>query len=711
MRLLRTAAGLWCIACLALVACGQERVQPVAEPTPEAATAPTTAVAMPKPEPVSVHIPADAMGYVVVRDVGATMGRVDKYLADIGLTEMIAPVMPNGAMEAIKLQAMLGEGFNPSGGFAVVMLDPQKFGVNLLSLMGLEEEPVASQPEGQAPPEPPKLPVVILVPGMSVQSVFGGYEITPAGKYSQVALRMGPMLATQLGGYVCLSPNAAALDALTAPSTAAPAMAAEQADLIARSDLAIHVNMEVAAPLLDKLLGKVQDQMGHGMAPQVGVGLWSAYMGFYKDLLSQMTGLSIGGRFAETGVVLEGLASFKPDSPMGQSLIAFRPRGGNLLSRVSNSKYVLALGTSERSTQVSEQDKALTTNILDTLLASPPFSLLDDRSKADLKTLVQALNDQQPGGVQLVIGGAPEGSGLFAASMVFQCKDSAAMKELLLGACPLIETMIKTLAEEESLPFRIVAARQVATVDGLPVDAIEITVIEQAPQAAPTEPATGTEPMSPAVPAPAPAPEGEAAPANQAPADEAVAEATPAETTPAASAPAEETAVAEQPPGATEPAENPIATIMGEDKIRFYLVAVDPQTLVITFGGAQTHLASAVKTAKAGNGAILSDPAVAAALQVLPKNLAEVGLLNVGNLFDVIRHGAETMEGPNSGLPFQVASQTPIAVGVSISGSSAYATYYIPNELVAEVIGIIKKFATPAPMPMPESAPAATGDF
>lgn len=695
MRMLQTLTGLWCLTFLALGSWGQEAAEPVVEPAPEPVVeiattpAPTTAVAMPKPESVLEHIPADALGYVVVPDVGALLGKVDAYLAEVGLSELVAPAMPAGALEGVRAAAMLGEGFNPSGGFAVVMLDPEKLGVDLLAIMGLAEEP-ASQPETQ--PVEPKLPIVILVPGLSVESVFSNYPITPGEKYTEVALRMGPMLATQMGGYVCLSPSAEALDALVAAAPASPP--AELAELLTRSDITVHVNMEVAAPLMDKLLTKAVESMEEGHAPPVVRGIWSTYMGFYKELCSQMTAISVGGRFAPTGIVVEAMAGFKPDTPLGQALAATHPMGGNLLSHVANPTYVLAVGAAEKPTEVSEQDKALATDMMDTWLAMPPLDALAEQTKADLKALVLAMTEQQTSGMQMVIGGAPEGSGLFGASFVLQCKDSSALKELLLGAVPLAETLIKTVAEEEDLPFRIVVARGVATVDGLAVDAIEFIPIAEG-QAPTTEPA---------------------APADQAPAIEepAEAEAPPAEELTEAEAPAtEEPAPAEEPMTASAPAEavkSLIATVMGEDKIRFYLVAIDPETLVVTFGGAQPHLAEAVRVAKAGDGAILSDPAIAKALAVMPKNMSSVVLLNVGNLFDLIVKAAEAIEGPGAGPSFRITTQTPIAFGGAVSGTSASAVYYIPNELVKEGVDIFKQIFAPPP-PVPSSGPSDQGGF
>ena len=95
----------------------------------------------------------------------------------------------------------------------------------------------------------------------------------------------------------------------------------------------------------------------------------------------------------------------------------------------------------------------------------------------------------------------------------------------------------------------------------------------------------------------------------------------------------------------------------------------------------------------------------------MPKNLSSIALLNVGNLFDVIIHAAQTMEGPGSAPPFRVKTTAPIVFGGGVSGTSAHAVYYIPNELVKEGVGIFKMLTGGGPGPMPSSAPSGRGDF
>lgn len=228
--------------------------------------------------------------------------------------------------------------------------------------------------------------------------------------------------------------------------------------------------------------------------------------------------------------------------------------------------------------------------------------------------------------------------------MVLRCKDSAALKELLLGTAPLIETTLKTFAHKEQLPFQIAVAKNVATVDDLAVDAIEIVM---------------------------------------------------------------------DPNEMSEQDKAKMALAMGEAAVRFHLVAADPQTVVITFGGAQPYLAEVLKVAKAGDGKILSDPSVADVLAVMPQNLTGIGLLNVGNLFEVLSKAMQTLEGPGAVLPFRITSKSPVAFGSGITGSCAHGVLYVPNELVKEGVDAVKALiAGPRPMPpTPTTGPVEDANF
>ena len=94
-----------------------------------------TSGAVAKNGPVLDKLPADTVGFFVVNDINATGLRLDAFLIDLGVGPMIG-IMPGGptsdishVITMLKMQARLGEGFDPNGGFAAAIMDPAKFGM------------------------------------------------------------------------------------------------------------------------------------------------------------------------------------------------------------------------------------------------------------------------------------------------------------------------------------------------------------------------------------------------------------------------------------------------------------------------------------------------------------------------------------------------------------------------------------------------------
>lgn len=430
--------------------------------SPEAATLPAV-------EPVTSHIPAGAMGFFVINNIQATTSNFDAYLDRIGLSEMTQTMMPTGSLDMIKMLTFLGEGFNPNGGLAAVMLDPHQFGVDLLAMMGLSD----GEPAGEV-----KLPFIILVPGSSVEEVFGFYPITEDGKYKTVQLRMGEMITSQCGSYVALSPTAEALDAFLLAERKVD-LNTDKSALITRSDFALQINMKIATPIITKMMDKNLEKAMATSAPaevetvkELSSKSMKTYMEMYKNILAQINEVTCGLQLGETGLIGEEIVDFDPQSQAGKVLAAFKPVSAPTLDRVPNIGYVLAASAID---SPSEANTDLTTDMIDNFLASETFANVDDETKAALKDLSLQLDDQITN-AQLVIGGAPEGSGVLGISCVMDCKDSAKVKELLSSSAGLSETLIKAMCEDEQFQqLGISYAKDVDKIGEIAVDAINIT--------------------------------------------------------------------------------------------------------------------------------------------------------------------------------------------------------------------------------------------
>jgi len=430
--------------------------------------------APPTVEPVLSRVPAGTLGFVMIHEAGSFGGKIDKFLDDLGLGQMLSQPDPADPDKTVRIPVLdmvrgalqLGSGFNPKGGIAAVMLDPNEFGIDVLKMIN---------PEGNGPPQETKLPFVIYVPGKSIEETLGAYQPEKAGKYMKVMLPVGPMLAAQQGGYILLSPMDKALDKVLATKRKAMAdLPEEQVVMLARADLAYYINFELAGPLFQKLIGLLEQQMQMGPAPMPGpmAPLMGMYFKFYKDMIGQLDDVSVAGRFVDTGIVFEEMVSFKPGTTFGKALAGTRPMGKAVLNALPDLPYVLAMGSVGDD---NPQAGKIGMDFINDLLQVDPLAGVPEAEKARMRKLVAGFNEQITG-FQMVGGGAPAGNGLFGVSFVIQCKDAAKVKALLAEKAQLIQGLIRHFGgEDENVQkLQVRYVKGVESVGSVSVDAISI---------------------------------------------------------------------------------------------------------------------------------------------------------------------------------------------------------------------------------------------
>jgi len=624
---------------------------------PQPAAAP-----MPPAEPVLSHIPAGAMGFAVVNNLQSGTEKLDKFLGDIGLGEMVKASLPEGTLSPIR--GLLGAGFNPNGGVAVVMLDVQQYGVDVMELIQgrRRPRPAAGDAPATQPAAAPKLPVVFFVAGKGIKEVFSNFElIEPTGdsKYATLLLPPGPMFAATVGGYVIVSPNDKALTAIIESKTpVAKELSADVLAKVSKADLAIHVNMTVTGPLLNKMIQQAEQQIAQmkqmmaqgGGGPMPSMGPMGMMMGvgdllpMYRDALSQIQGVTITAGFAKTGLLIEETVAWSPESKIGKSLASMKPPADKLVDRLPDLPYVLAVGAGWQNNQ---EITGTTMDMLAKLLGG-----VDEELRSRTLNLVKAFYDQVSG-LQLVAGGAPKGSGLFGVAFVLKCKDSGTVKGLLAEKAAISKDLLKSFLKGMMGPrdltefdqLQIAYAKDVEKVDELSVDAVTIEHPELA--------------------------------------------------------------------NMSDRDKEEMTKVLGDSKIRLLVAAPDKNTVVVTFGGSKTFLAETIAAAKAAKGTILADAAAAEAMAHMPKNLCSLALFNGGNLFQVILDGAKVMEPDSPPPPFNINCKTPIAMGVGVSGSTENIVFYVPSELIKQAVGAFMQVAGPrrGPMPVPAEPAPGSEDF
>jgi len=350
------------------------------------------ATELPDVEPAMTHIPAGALGFVIINSIDDFTSDIDDFIEEIQLPMPMGPEEFH-VLDVARMSLGLGEGFNPKGGLAFVMLDPAQFNVDLLKELrprparataeATTEPPIAESPDEEAEVAeaegPDGWPFVLMVPGTGITEVFGEMVVEQAGKYTQVRLPMGPMFAAKHQGYILLSPRTDALDAfLTAKDKFQAKADKTELEAITSAGISMRIDMRVFGPVLEQLLTIAQKEMvrsggwpatGPTTQPAEGLHeLLKAYMDGYCDLLQQMDSLAVHFMFTENGLMMQETLVFGSDTPMGKILAAQKPAAKPLLNALPNLPYVMAMGSTW---QPSEEANKLYLDWVDRFLRSP----------------------------------------------------------------------------------------------------------------------------------------------------------------------------------------------------------------------------------------------------------------------------------------------------------------------------------------------------
>ena len=589
------------------------------------------------------HIPAGCMGFVVVNNVEKFTGKIDGFIKQISPEGQ--PMVPGKILDMIRGAARLGEGFNANGGFAVVMLDPQQYGVDLVKMITGE----AKKPEpGEAPKKQPLPPVILMVPtaDKTLANMLAAYEPVKEGNYIKLVREdKDPIYCMVAGNYAMMGPNLKAVqNVAVGGKSILTQLSATDKTVIARNDVAGWVNLKMLAPILDAAIVKMQkdaaEDKGPVAMPMARIMMDKAMARNFaplREIIKQLDDASFGLRIDEAGIIIDGRCSYLPDSVFGKALATCRPVVGPLLSRLPNMPYILAFGSRNE----PKTPKDFNIKQINNILANEPFKGLSADAKVKFREVFLGLEDQVEA-VQMYIGGITTGTGQVGAVCVLECKSADKVKAMLADGVAVANEVIQTVKDDDVKKSSVKYHKALETVGSIKVDVIDISHPELLTM--------------------------------------------------------------------EEDDRNKMKTILGEDKVRLLIASVDAKTLVITIGGSKTFLAEAMKTAK-GTGTLHKDPGVAKTLAMLPKNRMGVGLLNIGNIFKVIKNISAALGEPPPPIP-PIVAEEPFAGSISIEGRDVSVVGYLPTKTVGEiakfVMGMMMGGRGPGPAPMP---PGGEEDF
>ncbi|MCE5327395.1 MAG: hypothetical protein ABFD92_18415 [Planctomycetaceae bacterium] len=622
------------VPCVLVLAVLLTAVAGYAQDAPAPAPAPK-----PKAEPVLGHVPAGAMGFIVINHVGNLLQSADDLAGEWGIE--LGPKQPGRMVALVQGMAQLGPGFNPNGGFAAIMLDPTEFGVDLSEMMGLK--PPAPAAEGAAPAEKPGVPWVMFIPGQDVAQVFPGYERTAAGKYTRVELRMGSVLATQAGGYIAISPSEKVLAAaLSAKKMVLDEMPADQGKFIQASAMAIHMNMKIASPQVNQMIKMQEDQMrammgeGSPMPPEAAASMQGilSIMPLYREMLSSADSLTLSLRVEPTGMLGEALVAMSPDSRFTKMLTVYQAAADvpALLNRLPNLSYAGAFGV--KGGAFTPETEKIANDVNEVMLNNPAIAKLGPEYKAKVKANTMVMQRQMKE-VQVVAGQAPPaGKAALGIGAAIVCDDSAVLKAALIEYASLMEAQINAMSGDKPADQKpkIIHQKDAMKVGDLSVDVIEIVPPKSDPDDTAKEQAQSQ-------------------------------------------------------------------AILGEKQIRILLAAPDKNLVVASLGGGTEMLTQAIQTAKAANGTIGKSPADAESLKYMPANPFMAMLVHVPNGSKLIQSIEKITEPENTQKKVQLVVATPIAFASAIKGVNVHSSLYVPRAVIKEIVSVARAQAEAATRP------------
>ncbi len=441
--------------------------------------------ATPPPGSVLQRIPPGCMGFLAVKDVQAFTGRIDAFIKAISPAGQ--PLLPMPVLELIKAQIRLGETFDSRGGFAVVMLDPQQYGVDLVSVI---------TGKGEKPFNPADLPVVFVLPGTEPEKMLATFQPVKEGQdYKLTGMGEPSGWARQVSGYVLLSPNRKAIAAMAeVPKSVETQLSAADRALVNRNDATVWLNFRIVGPILDAAIVRMEKQAAEmkkrleggelpiGMGPQQIMLLSLAQaMPQWRQTIKQMEDMVAGVRIPKEGILLEANATFLADSLIGKSLAGYTFVAKPLLDRLPTMPYVVAAGFQGG----PHPPKAEAAKQMDEAMAMEPFKSLSAEAKAKFRNLALAANEQVEG-MQLYVGQNATGTSQLAMAAVWECKSAQKMRELLPDAVALAMDVISSSQDPNVKKIAVKYSKDAESLGERKLDVIslEIPGLAEAPEEA-----------------------------------------------------------------------------------------------------------------------------------------------------------------------------------------------------------------------------------
>ena len=574
-------------------------------------------------ETVLRHVPADATGCLVVRQVEKAAGAVEALVAAVkpnmpGPQGEPQPVPVPPVLMGMKMEFGLGEGFDSTGGFAAVALDPKKY-----------PTPPSRAAKEEGVPDI-DLTVVLLVPGRGVHATlpkFGWDEDDSQPGLFFAEMDEGTMYARQAGKVVAMSRSRKGMEAVVAPEkSVVETFSGAEREFVLRNHVAAWGRMALLDTVKEAMLKAAatetvqkmeQDDAGNprmtktSQKKPVPAEIQSMALSIeqLKAQLGENATACLGARFGAEGLKMEARLTPQPDSLIGKALAGTKLPDAPLLGRIANQPYAMAFGMFQTPKMTREQ----AARQVDIMLAGEQMKSIPEATRRQYKKLMLDLHEQLIG-IQGFVAPADGDEGVLGIAAVMDCESADRMMELIKESIPVANEMCKhsdlDVYKGMSLTHNAAAGR----VGGNAYDAVTVSLKQLAE--------------------------------------------------------------------ADEDARKVMKTLLGSETITVRVMKFSDTAVVASVGGGEAFLAKAARSVGA-DAALADNPHVVKALKDLPENRFAVGLLDLPTTWDIVKK-ALAANGLDDLPPLKLTSHVPM-VGVGwIDGSDIGLLADLPAEPLRE---------------------------
>jgi len=434
-------------------------------------------------------IPAGS-SYFMTNSIAKTIDSTEMFLIDIGVGQMlgIGVAHPGGGrpprsvlLEKLKGLFKFGEGFDPKGAAAVVIVNPAAGGIDFLELLKAAEAQAkaSGKPVSYRATIKPREFVAIVLPG-TLEAFFAHDESTKEGRLTVTKMAGEKTYAAQKGPYVVLSPTKTAVTAiLDAEKNAGTELSADEIALIKGSELAVHYDIRPFRPLAGKVMDELATTLEKSFDKPTAAGL-KVYLMMARGLMNQMDTTTFGVKLGQNGVNIDSISTAKTGSTAAKVFAAesATPGGAKVLDSLPSMPYVAAMGVNGWMNNPTLH--AAMVDMSKAMMGPDSIYKVDEKTKARMTELQTELAGMITG-LQLVLGGAPKGKGMFSVAYVIKCKDSAKYRAMFPEGIELSNKMLAGLEMPPGSPkIAMTYTKDAEKVDGVSVDSMNI-LLSQVP--------------------------------------------------------------------------------------------------------------------------------------------------------------------------------------------------------------------------------------